>query len=217
MPKNVLNEYVLMLNKSWVPVDTCTVRSAFGRIFMETARFMDTAGDAYTLHDIESWIELPVTEEMASVHTSRTQIRVPEILVLRSDIVPRRRVMQFSRRNLARRDRLTCQYCGSRPGPQQLTMDHVVPKSKGGQSTWTNCVLSCLDCNSKKADKPLEEVGMQLRMRPEMRILHPADKHKWSAPYRPAWSPVFRVNASSLKESWKKFLPDRMLDSIRIS
>lgn len=216
MGRNVLDEHVLMLNKSWVPIDTCTVRSAFKRICMETAMFMDTSNDSYSLHGVDEWLTMPVQEGMGVIHASRTSIRVPEILVLKSNATPRRRAMQFSRRNLGRRDRMTCQYCGQRPGAASLTIDHIHPKSKGGQSSWQNCVLSCLECNTTKSNRDLKDTGMELRVRPEMKIMHPNDPHKWRKPYEPAWSPVFRVNASNLKESWKKFLPDRVLDAMKV-
>ena len=59
----------------------------------------------------------------------------------------------FSRRNIYKRDRYTCQYCGVQPGSEELTIDHVLPRSRGGTSTWENCVLACLECNKRKADR----------------------------------------------------------------
>lgn len=216
MSKDVLNEFVLMLNKSWVPIDTCSVRSAFSRICVETARFLDTDGDAYALYEIDEWINLPIKDGMSLITTAKSQIRVPEILVLQSDMMPKRRVMQFSRRNLARRDRMTCQYCSARPGGEKLTVDHVVPRAQGGRSSWENCVLSCLGCNASKADRTPEQAEMRLKVRPEQKIAYPNDKDKWVKPYVPAWSPVFKVSTSNLKESWKQFLPEKVLETMNI-
>ncbi|MGO8753162.1 MAG: HNH endonuclease [Thermoguttaceae bacterium] len=69
----------------------------------------------------------------------------------------------FSRRNVFKRDHFTCQYCGSQPGTEELTVDHVIPRAQGGVSSWTNCVLACVACNKRKADRTPEQAGMKLR------------------------------------------------------
>jgi len=204
---SILTEPVLMLNKNWVPLDTCTVASSFSKIFSGTARFLDV--EDYTLHGVESWLDLPVKAGMPALHTYRLEIRVPEILILRSGMAPRKKVMQFSRRNLMRRDRMTCQYCSGRPGAAHLTVDHIMPKKKGGKSSWANCVISCMKCNSKKADRVPDEAGMALRMRPEMKLLYPRAPRKWTEPYEPSWSPVFKVGAEGVRPSWMEFLAQK--------
>lgn len=81
------------------------------------------------------------------------RVRVPEVIVLTSyDRLPSNAVT-FSRRNIFKRDRFTCQYCGKQPGSEELTIDHVLPRAQGGTSTWENCVLACIECNAKKADR----------------------------------------------------------------
>lgn len=207
---SVLNEHVLMLNRSWVAVDTCPVRSAFCKLFEERARFLD---EDLVLHDLESWLNLE-TKGQRILLSSRIQIRVPEILVLSRDVFPKRKTMQFSRRNLNRRDRMACQYCGEHPGPQGLTIDHIVPKRHGGKSTWKNCVLSCSDCNHKKADKQLEETGMRLLPRPDIQSAYPNNPGRWTAPYVPLWTPVFKVGKSDVRKSWAHFIPDKVLDAL---
>lgn len=215
MRSSVLHDPVLVLNKSWNPVDTCTVKKAFSRLFDDRARFMQTENDLFLLHDVMSWLELPVYPGMPAVSTSRFEIRAPEILVLTdSDHIQKRRTLQFSRRNLARRDRMTCQYCGCGPGTKALTIDHVVPKASGGRSVWDNCVLSCWECNSEKRNRTPDAANMQLRVRPEMKILHPNSPEKWRKPYAPAWSPVFRVSPAKAKESWKKFVDPKVLETM---
>lgn len=213
MVRNVLHDPVLVLNKSWLPVDTCTVKRAFSRLFDEKARFMDTYGEGFVLHDVMSWLELPVFADTPAITTSRFSIRAPEVIVLtESEHVQKRRVMQFSRRNLARRDRMTCQYCGKGRGQAAMTIDHVDPKSKGGKSTWENCVLSCLDCNSKKKDHSLDEVNLKLMVRPEIKKAFPHNPDRWTKPYAPSWSPIFRIANNKIKESWKNFLDSKLLE-----
>lgn len=219
--QSVLYEPVLVLNRNWTPVDTCTVKKAFSRAFDDKAKFLNTEDDEFSLHDAMSWLDLPVRPGMLAITTSRFEIRVPEIIVLSlSEHIQHRRVMQFSRRHLARRDRMSCQYCGRGNSDSALTIDHVVPKSKGGKSTWENCVLSCFDCNSLKKNKSMDEVKfpdgsrMRLRPRPEMKAMYPNNPGRWTQPYSPSWSPIFRISHNKIKESWRKFLDEKVIESI---
>ena len=89
----------------------------------------------------------------------RLRLRVPEVIVLAEyDRLPTAAVT-FSRRNIFKRDHWTCQYCGAQPGSEELTIDHVLPRSQGGISTWENCVLACVACNKRKADRTPEQAG----------------------------------------------------------
>ena len=103
-----------------------------------------------------------------------------------------RQGVAFSRRNLYRRDANTCQYCGRRPGTHELSIDHVLPRSRGGLSTWQNCVLSCMRCNCKKGSRLPVEAGM--------RLLRP--------PMPPSWSPTLEVPVGRVRQSWEKFVSD---------
>jgi 5-methylcytosine-specific restriction endonuclease McrA len=203
-----------MLNRNWVAVGTCTVRSAFSRLFDGKAKFLTP--EDFELHNIESWLEISPKDGERKIRTARVCLRVPEVIVLNSATVPKRRLMQFSRRNLARRDHHTCQYCGSKPTPQMLTIDHVMPRKKGGKSSWENCVLSCFDCNHKKADRTPEEAGMRLMIRPEKQTSCPHDKSAWRRPYAPAWSPIFKVPSGKVLESWHSFLSNKSLESATV-
>ena len=92
---------------------------------------------------------------------------------------------------LYKRDRFTCQYCGIQPGSEELTVDHVLPRSRSGTSTWENCVLACVDCNHRKADRTPDEAGMPLR----------------KLPIKPAWNPFYSRQALRI-ESWSRFLSE---------
>jgi 5-methylcytosine-specific restriction endonuclease McrA len=98
----------------------------------------------------------------------------------------------FSRRNLFRRDHNQCQYCGLRPGTAELSIDHVFPRSRGGKSSWENCVLACMDCNRRKRDRTPEEAGMRMLKRPE----------------KPRWSPVLEVPVGRVRQSWERFVSE---------
>jgi 5-methylcytosine-specific restriction endonuclease McrA len=203
----ILDEFVLMLNKNWVPVETCTVRDAFCHLFAETGKFVRP--DDFSVHSLESWLDLPVGPDEPAIRSARLSIKVPEIIVLKNGVAPPKKVMVFSKRNLLKRDRGTCQYCGHKPGQEELTMDHVLPRKRGGKSSWINCVLSCKPCNSKKADKMADEAGMSLRPRPELKLMFPTQPTKWAQPYEPAWSPVFKVSGQRFKESWTHFVGEK--------
>jgi 5-methylcytosine-specific restriction endonuclease McrA len=211
---SILNDHVLMLNKSWVPVGTCTVKSAFARLFEDKAKFLTP--EDFELHGLESWLEKPPLNDGGAIKTSRVSLRVPEVIILHSSIVPKRRLMQFSRRNLARRDRYVCQYCGTKPSVELLTVDHVMPKRRGGKSTWQNCVLSCVKCNHKKADRIPTEAGMHLIERPEKKYSNPDDRSSWTQPYAPGWSPIFKVPIGKIKPSWSNFISEKTMELISV-
>lgn len=89
-------------------------------------------------------------------------IRVPAVAMLRRFDAPRKRGARFSRVGVCVRDEFTCQYCGDRLPMRKLEMEHVLPKSRGGKTSWNNVVMACTDCNSYKADRTPEEAGMGL-------------------------------------------------------
>ena len=95
----------------------------------------------------------------------------------------------FSRCNVAKRDHYTCQYCGAQPGAESITIDHVLSRSQGGASSWTNCVAACERCNARKGDRTPDQAGMRLRRRP----------------VRPEWKPFYAAQGAR-NESWSRFL-----------
>ena len=186
----VLNDPTLVLNRHWVPVNVTTVLSALCKLYEGAARVVNPAD--YALHDFDSWAKLRVAEGQPCVRTATLSIAIPEVIVLtRYGSVPERSVA-FSRSNLYKRDRFTCQYCGKRPGSEELTIDHVVPRSRGGTSTWTNCVVACVGCNFKKANKLLVEAGLLLRRKP----------------VKPERATQLILARFSYKASWEKFATD---------
>lgn len=185
---SLLNTKVLVLNRSFLPIHITSVKRAFSLLYQGLAHAVD---QEYRTFDFESWAQLS-----ASLHDERIglvdrAIRVPRvILLLAYDRVPRRRV-RFSRFNIYSRDRNTCQYCGKVFPRSELNLDHVVPCSRGGKSTWENVVCSCHDCNRRKGGRTPEDAGMKL-LRP---------------PRRPEWTP-FMLETFSLRryKEWVPFL-----------
>ncbi|REK32130.1 MAG: HNH endonuclease, partial [Planctomycetota bacterium] len=137
------------------------------------------------------WARLQPEEGDPFIRTRRLRLRVPEVITLTQyDRLPNNAVT-FSRRNVFKRDRFTCQYCGKQPGLEELTIDHVIPRAQGGTSTWDNCVLACIDCNARKADRTPEQARMPLR-------------HK---PTRPVWRPLYGSHGVRI-DSWSKFVSE---------
>lgn len=187
MSRGVLQRPTLVLNRNWQPIHVATVARALIMLYSGTARVVDPAD--YQIYNWEDWSRLRPRDGDRSVRTVRYQLRVPEVVVLACyDGMPGATV-PFSRRNIYKRDRFTCQYCGAQPPMDDLTIDHVVPRSHGGTSTWENCVLACFSCNKRKADRTPMQAGMHLR--------HP--------PKRPSWRPFYTWCSKPIK-SWERFL-----------
>lgn len=193
----VLNCPVLVLNRLWQPIHTCSVRRALRLVCLGHAQIVQTDGEArYQTHDLMSWVEHSakhLTEEV--VRTVQLALRVPKIIVLAIyDRIPRKEV-KFTRHNVFLRDKFTCQYCGDPFVERELNLDHVVPRDKGGKTTWENIVTSCIRCNSRKANKLPHEANMRLLREPRT----------------PRWRPLFGMRSETpTDESWRQFLhPDR--------
>ena len=164
MVSKVLQRPALVLNRNWQPVNVATVARALVLLWNESARVVDPAD--YQLYTWADWSRLAPRADEPVIRTIRHRLRVPEVIALTAyDRLPTAAVT-FSRRNIFKRDHFTCQYCAVQPGPEELTIDHVLPRSQGGTSTWENCVLSCIECNKKKADRTPEQAGIRLRKPP---------------------------------------------------
>ena len=186
----VLHDATLVLNRNWMPLDFTTVLDALCKLYTGGARAMKP--DDYTLHDFDSWTNLKAAAGTPCVRTATFSIPVPEIIVLaRFGKLPNRGVA-FARSNIYKRDRFTCQYCGKRPGTAELTIEHIVPRSRGGVSSWTNCVAACVQCNSRKANQTPGEAGMVLR----------------SQPAKPVFLPRLVLARVPHKPSWEKFISE---------
>ena len=189
MVSAVLNRPTLVLNRNWQPIGVASVSRSLVMVWNDTARVVDP--NDYSLYNWEDWSRLKPTDGELTVRTVRFEMRVPEVISLTKYDRFHHRTVPFTRRNLFRRDRFTCQYCGASPGGNELTIDHVLPKSRGGTTNWMNCVLACVRCNHRKADRTPQESRMALRKNPA----------------QPKWNPVY--TARNIKvESWERFLSE---------
>ncbi len=185
---SVLDTNVLVLNRHWQPVNVTSVRRAFALLYAGAAKAIDRE---YRTFDFESWAALAAGfGDGDVVRTVNAVLRVPRVIILQVfDRFPGSRV-RFSRQNIYLRDNLTCQYCAERRSRSDLNLDHVIPRSQGGKTTWENVVCSCVTCNMKKGGRTPEQAGMRLL----------------SAPIRPRWAPLAREFHGTPHEAWRPFL-----------
>jgi len=186
---SVLNRPSLVLNKSWMPVHVTIARRAICLVYRNVARIVS---EDYQLHDLWAWIALNAESSRTRAHCVRSPERrfpAPEVIqLLQYDKVPSY-AAPFTRRNLFQRDGHTCQYCGKHFPTDRLSIDHVLPRSRGGHTGWDNCVLACVRCNSTKGDRELKATGLRLRRLPRP----------------PRWTPYLNLRPSEWLESWSPF------------
>lgn len=165
---DVLNKStVLVLNRNWQAIAVKTPAEAFGMMATGNATALEIAGDD-RMNPVrwEEWLKLPVRDGDNAIGTVHGPVRVPTVLVLaRFDKVPKRRP-KFCAKAIWERDGGVCQYTGRKLKPNEGNIDHVVPISRGGKSSWDNCVLADKRINSKKGCKLPEEAGLKLLRRP---------------------------------------------------
>jgi 5-methylcytosine-specific restriction endonuclease McrA len=135
------------LNATYEPINVCTVRRAVVLLLKEKAELIEHA--EYELHSASSTMSRPMVIRLVSY------VRVPRDTHRR----------KITRRAVFARDNWTCQYCGAR---SNLTVDHVIPRSKGGSSTWDNIVASCAPCNRRKGSELPRQAGMELAQQPRV-------------------------------------------------
>ena len=185
---------VLVLNRNWQAIGVKTPVEAFSMIASGAATALDieTGGNIRPVTWTE-WLTLPVRDGDNAIGTVSGRVRVPSVLVLaKFDKVPKKRP-KFGVRGIWERDGGTCQYTGRKLRPHEGNIDHIVPLSRGGPTSWENCVLACVGCNARKADRTLREAGFRLLRQPT----------------RPRWTPYLTLRPSQRMESWSKFTTDR--------
>jgi 5-methylcytosine-specific restriction endonuclease McrA len=192
-----MQQRVLVLNRVWQPVNIIGVRRAITLLFQGHANaIFETPGSGgHSVLNMEEWIEFSAKNPAPghSVRSVRLALRLPPVLLLTGfDRMPRHEV-RFCRRNVYLRDNFHCQYCGREFDERELTLDHVVPRDRGGKTNWENIVTACSRCNSRKANRLPHQAGMVLR----------------KMPARPRWR-AFLATMAGQEEAlpWLPFLGD---------
>lgn len=159
---------VLVLNKDYQPLSVCSVHRSMKLLFMDKAEL---------LHDYPG----------RKIRTVRKEYSYPSVIRLRRYInLPYKNIV-LSRHNIMKRDGNRCLYCGSR---QNLTIDHVMPRSRGGRDTWENLATACNDCNVRKGDLTPKEAEMELSQQP----------------FQPVHITFFQSLLGVIEDDWKPYL-----------
>lgn len=192
-----LTASVLVLNRFYAAIHVVNVRRAFGLLFRDLAEVVHVADGQYANYNFDSWRE--ISELRASfkepgedwIRAVNFEIQVPRVIrLLAYERLPKQNI-RFNRRNIFARDSNRCQYCGKRFSTSELSLDHVVPRSRGGETSWENIVCSCVRCNVRKGGRTPAEA--------HMRLVKP--------PVKPKRSPQLTIKLGNPKyESWKSFL-----------
>lgn len=184
---------VLVLNRSFYAIHITNWQRAFSLLYLGHARVVDEEYRTYDFSDWKEMSKLIQNNPSGYVHTPNFTIAIPEVISLKIyDKLPTSEI-KFTRRNIYEHYNYTCCYCGRKFPTSDLNLEHVIPKCRGGQSSWDNIVTSCIPCNLKKGDKLPAEAGMKLLKMPS--------KPKWKG----AQSLVFH-SPYKIKASWQRFI-----------
>ncbi len=169
---------VLVINKNYQAINIIGYKKAIILLWKEVATVVQIEHTVWNEYNWESWLNAPV-DGLPVVKTPKFDLAIPEIIRLCNHNGFRQADMKYNRRAIYNRDGV-CQYCGVKP--DVYTIDHIIPISQSGRSTWENCVACCAKCNAKKADKTLKEAGMRLLkqpVKPSFKLIHKAHCQSW--------------------------------------
>lgn len=192
-----LTSSVLVLNRSFVAVHVTNVRRAVTLLFRQLAEVVHIEQGQFAAHSLESWRELSQlrsafrTPDEDWVRGVGFDLQAPRVIRLVACDRGPRQGLRFNRRNVFARDGNQCQYCGRGFPTSELSLDHVVPRSRGGITSWENIVCACVSCNVRKGGRTPHEAHMQLIRQP----------------VKPRRSPLLSVKLGNPKyESWRSFV-----------
>jgi len=182
---------VLVLNRLWQAVNVCSLERAISLLYMGHAQVVHEGEGGFNTFSFREWCDFGDERQEEVVRTVSLRIRIPRIILLIFfDRLPNKEV-KFTRQNVFARDKNLCQYCGKKFDRKELNIDHVIPRQRGGMTTWTNVVCSCIDCNRRKGSHTPEEAGMHLIRKPK----------------KPRWRPFIEIQfARTLDHSWRHFI-----------
>lgn len=199
----MLKRSILKLNSCYFPIGTCDWKDAIVNIFTSAVypldiHYVKNGDGSYDFNNVEFWqviknfklwSELPIRPCDDFVHTANNVIRLPSVVVCSNyKKIKFPKVLFPSKRNIYKRDNFTCGYTGKKLAKHELSIDHIIPRSRGGQDIWENLITCDREINSNKGNKTLEECNLKLKTKPT----------------RPKNGLVFE----SYREDWKTFIAD---------
>lgn len=203
LPSKSLQCSVLVLNKAYVPVHVISARRSIILLYRELAEVIHIEDGIFNNFDFEKWVEYSdfLSEEKQPnddwIQGTSFEMMVPRVVRLyRYDRVPKQ-TLRFNRRNLFARDENTCQYCNKVFPVSQLSFDHVIPRSRGGETSWSNVVCCCLRCNTVKGNRTPKEAEMKLIRKPVKPFFSPILTAKMENPKYKIWGSFVQIGKSS--------------------
>ena len=192
-----LSASVLVLNRLYMAIHVINVKRAFALLCRDLAEVVHLEAGQFAAFNFESWREISELKAQFKspqddwIRSVNFEIQAPRVIrLLTFDRVPKQAI-RFNRRNIFARDGNRCQYCGKRFSTSELSLDHVMPRSRGGETTWENIVCSCVKCNVRKGGRTPQEARLTLVRQP----------------VKPRRSPLLNVKLGNPKyQSWKTFL-----------
>ncbi|HUT11288.1 MAG TPA: HNH endonuclease [Thermoguttaceae bacterium] len=188
-----LQASVLVLNRLYMAIHVVGARRAFVLLFREVAEVIHHEDGTFGNHDFDSWRNYSELRAACKqphedwIRAVNFEIQVPRVIRLLSyDRMPRQK-LQLNRHSVLARDEHRCQYCSRQFPPHRLSLDHVVPRSRGGMTTWENVVCACLECNVKKGGRTPREARMKLVRRPIRPNRNPMLIRKLASPKYETW------------------------------
>ncbi|MBW2095091.1 MAG: HNH endonuclease [Deltaproteobacteria bacterium] len=165
-------ENVLVLNITYEPLKIVNWKKAITLLFLGKVEVLEEYG--------------------REIHSVSFTVKLPSVVRLLRMVKRPKKPVKFSRQNIYARDKYRCQYCGRKFPPEELTYDHVLPRSRGGKTEWSNIVTCCVECNRRKGGLTPAEAGMRLIRKPS----------------RPKWVPALRITIGvhEIPQSWRDYL-----------
>lgn len=184
---------VLVLNRRFYAIHVTSLKRALTLLYLDHAQVVDAEYRTYTFDDWRALSASRAEHPSGVIRTQRFSLAIPEVIALRVfDRLPQSQV-KFTRRNIYDHYGHRCCYCGEKFSTESLNLDHVIPRSREGSTTWENIVTSCIPCNLKKANRTPAEAGMRLLIQPT--------RPRWKGPA----SLVFKSNFK-VRQSWQRFV-----------
>jgi 5-methylcytosine-specific restriction endonuclease McrA len=184
---------ILVLNRSFYAIQITSWQRALSLVYLDHASVVDQDYRTYSFEDWRELSKLTHSSNTGLVTTPNFKIAMPEVIALKFyDRLPTTEV-KFTRRNIYEHYKYRCCYCGKKFASTDLNLEHIMPRSRGGKTCWSNIVTACIPCNLKKADKLPEEANMKLLIQPS--------KPKW----RGGLSLILNSPAK-MKTSWQRFI-----------
>jgi 5-methylcytosine-specific restriction endonuclease McrA len=192
-PPPALQCSVLVLNRLYMAVHVVNARRAFILLYRELAEVIHHDEGVFANYTFDEWLRSSALRRHAArpdddwVRTVNFTIQVPRVIrLVEYDRMPRQK-LNLNRRNILARDQHVCQYCGHRYPSHQLSIDHIMPRSRGGPTTWENVVCACLQCNIRKGGRTPREADMKLRRHPQRPKRNPLLLMKLANPKYASW------------------------------